>query len=77
MDIRDEDLQLARQTLRNNRDKYRGHHVLVVRDKIFAAESGNKAEEMYRELEREYPDVPPLVTHILKEGSNIGSSLAL
>lgn len=71
MDICDEDLQLARKTLRKNRDKYRGHHVLVVRDKIFAAENDNEAEKMYRELEREYPDVPPLVTYIPKEGTLI------
>ncbi|MFQ5873063.1 MAG: DUF5678 domain-containing protein [Dehalococcoidia bacterium] len=71
MDIRDEDLKLANKTLRENREKYRGHHVLVVRDKVFAAKSGEKAEEIYHELERKYPDIPPLITYIPKEDTLI------
>ncbi|MFQ5856031.1 MAG: DUF5678 domain-containing protein [Anaerolineae bacterium] len=71
MEIRGEYLEQADQTLRQNWEKYRGHHVFVIGDKIFAAKSGERAEEIYRELKEKYPDTPPLMTYIPKEGTLI------
>jgi hypothetical protein len=65
------DLKLASQTLRRKWEKYRGHHVLVVRDQVFAAKTGEKAEKLYRQLQKQHPKVAPLITYIPKKGSLI------
>lgn len=71
MGTENQNLEQADKTLRQNWDKYRGQHVFVVGEKIFAARSGEKAEEIYHQLKEKYPQTSPLMTYIPKEGTLI------
>jgi hypothetical protein len=69
--MQQKDFDIASQTLRRNWEKYRGWHVLVIGSQIYAAKDGRKAEQIYRELEKKNPSVPPLITYVPEEGSLI------
>jgi hypothetical protein len=69
--MRKKDLDIASKTLRRHWEKYRGQHVLVVGTRVYAAKTGKKAKQIYRELERKHPKVPPLITYVPEKGSLI------
>jgi hypothetical protein len=65
------DLDIASKTLRRNWEKYRGQYVLVVGTKVYTAKTGKRAEQIYRELEKKHPEVPPLITYVPEKSSLI------
>ena len=51
--------------------KYRGKHLVMVKDKIFAAKTGQEAARIFKEVIKEYPKEKPTIAYIPKEGSLI------
>lgn len=51
--------------------KYRGKHLVIVKNKIFAAKTGQEASKIFREVIRKYPKEKPTITYVPKEGSLI------
>lgn len=64
-------LQESQKVLYANWDKYRGHHVLVVGGKIYAAKTGRAALKILQKLEKKDPSCSPLITYIPKSGALI------
>lgn len=57
--------------LREKSNRYKGKHVMVVADKIFAAKTAGEAKKLWRDLREKYPDKMPLVTYVPKADSLI------
>ena len=51
--------------------KYRGRHLVIVKGKIFAAQTGQAATKIFREVVKKYPKEKPTITYIPKDGSLI------
>lgn len=51
--------------------KYRGKHLVMVKNKIFTAKTGQEAAKIFREVIKEYPKEKPTITYVPKEGSLI------
>lgn len=45
---------------------YQGHHVIMVKNKIFTAKTGKKAARILKEIRKKYPQETPQVTYIPK-----------
>jgi len=46
--------------------KYKGNHVILVKDKIFTAKTGKKASKILEMVREKYPKQTPEVTYIPK-----------
>lgn len=57
--------------LQEKSNRYKGKHVMVINDKIFAAKTAQEAKKVWKELREKYPDKMPLVTYIPKADSLI------
>lgn len=51
--------------------KYRGKHLVIVKNKIFTALTGQKAAKIFKEIIKKYPGEKPTITYVPKEGSLI------
>lgn len=47
--------------------RYRGKHVVVVRNKVFAAKTGQEAAKIFRKVVKQYPRAKPTLTYVPKE----------
>lgn len=57
------------QTLSN--PKYRGRHLVIVKNKIFSVKTGQEAVKIFKEIIKKYPAEKPTITYIPQEGSLI------
>ena len=46
--------------------KYRGKHVVVINDKIYATKTGKAKSLLLEKLLKQYPDKTPIITYIPK-----------
>ncbi|KKQ51372.1 hypothetical protein A3A52_01075 [Candidatus Woesebacteria bacterium RIFCSPLOWO2_01_FULL_39_14] len=44
--------------------RYRGKHVILVKNKVFTAETGKKAGKILEEIHKKYPEESPQITYI-------------
>ena len=51
--------------------RYRGKHLIIVKDKIFTAKTGQEAARIFKEVIKKYPKEKPTITYVPKEGSLI------
>ena len=51
--------------------KYRGKHIVIVKDKIFSAQTGQAATKIFKEVVKKYPKEKPTITYVPKDGSLI------
>ena len=51
--------------------KYRGKHLVIVKNKIFSAKTGQRAAEIFKEVIKKYPKEKPTITYVPQEGSLI------
>ena len=46
--------------------KYRGQHLVIVKGKIFASRTGQKAAKVFKEVIKKYPNEKPTITYVPK-----------
>lgn len=51
--------------------KYRGRHLVIIKGKIFSAQTGQAATKIFKEIVKKYPKEKPTITYIPKDGSLI------
>ncbi|MEK9165512.1 MAG: DUF5678 domain-containing protein [Patescibacteria group bacterium] len=51
--------------------KYKGKHIVMVKDKIFASKTGQEAAKIFKEVIKKYPKEKPTITYIPKEDTLI------
>lgn len=51
--------------------RYKGKHIVVVRNKVFASKTGRQASKVLDRLEKKYPRETPAITYIPKEDTLI------
>lgn len=51
--------------------KYKGKHVIIIKDKIFSARTGEEMVKKFEDVVKKYPDFQPTLTYIPKEDSLI------
>lgn len=44
--------------------KYKGKHIVMVKDKIFASKTGQEATRIFKEVIKKYPKEKPTITYI-------------
>lgn len=49
-----------------NNPRYRGKHVIVIKNKVFTAKTGKEANKVLDRLEKQYPGEIPAITYIPK-----------
>lgn len=49
-----------------NNPRYRGKHVIVIRQKVYTAGSGAQANRLLDRLEKQYPAETPAITYVPK-----------
>lgn len=47
--------------------KYKGKHIIMVKDKIFASKTGQEAVKIFKQVIKKYPKEKPTITYIPKE----------
>jgi len=47
--------------------KYRGKHLVIIKDKVFASKTGQGAAKIFKEVIQKYPEEKPTITYIPKE----------
>ncbi len=47
--------------------RYRGKHLVIVKDKIFTALTGQEAARIFRKVTKEHPKEKPTITYVPKE----------
>lgn len=46
--------------------RYRGKHIIVIKNQVFTAKTGDQASKMLTKLEKKYPNEVPAITYIPK-----------
>lgn len=46
--------------------KYRGKHIILIKDEIFTAKTGESANKLLDKLEKKYPKETPAITYVPK-----------
>ena len=51
--------------------QYRGKHLIIVKNKIFTAKTGQEATRVFKEVVKKYPKEKPTITYVPQENSLI------
>ncbi len=69
--VKQNSLKQEKEILYANWNRYRGRHVLVLGKKIFSARTGKEAFRLFKKLEKDHPQMSPLIAYIPKEDTLI------
>lgn len=47
--------------------KYKGKHLIIVKNKVFTAKTGQEAARIFKEVIKRYPKEKPTITYVPKE----------
>lgn len=47
--------------------RYRGRHLVIIKNKVFSAQTGQQAVKLFKEVTKKYPKEKPTITYVPKE----------
>lgn len=47
--------------------RYKGRHLVIVKNKVFSAQTGQQAAKLFKEVTTKYPQEKPTITYVPKE----------
>lgn len=47
--------------------RYKGRHLVIIKNKVFSAQTGQQAAKLFREITKKYPQEKPTITYVPKE----------
>lgn len=47
--------------------KYRGKHLVIIKNRVFAAKTGQEAAKIFKEVIKKYPKEKPTIAYVPKE----------